>query len=159
MFPGTVAAKGGRRQGGSPRGTAGCNINWQAPPTAASASGDLCSAYGSRVMRSELPWDSTSVHSRDVPPGFAQDGLWVVSFTVPANASGSIAGRISVAEYGDPPTMRDTTLSTTPCDFRRGVDPTGPNAPVPRAGGTRAIHPIAPQASLGRVRPRQDLPA
>src|SRR5258708_38497366 len=55
-------------------------------------------------------------------------------------------GRIVVAEFGGPPTFRETTFSRVPCDFRPD-DPTGNNGPFVRDEGTGINESFVPGAS------------
>jgi hypothetical protein len=44
----------------------------------------------------------------------------VAKFTIPAGVGYGFgaSGKVQVAEFGDPPTWRQASLSTEPCDFR-----------------------------------------
>ena len=108
------------------------SVNWQASP---SAPPGLCSQFPSFLYTDEA-WSNATVASRDFldDPGFAWNGVWVVKLSVPSGASGTHPGRLSVVEYGGPPTAREVTLSRFPCDFRP-VDPSGINGPLLRDEG------------------------
>jgi hypothetical protein len=103
------------------------SVAWQASPAAAPG---LCSNFPSYLFTDE-GWTKAGLQSRDFTddPGFAWNGVWVVKLSIPANATGSGGGRISVFEYGGPPTRREVTISRFACDFR-AVDPAGNNGPL-----------------------------
>jgi hypothetical protein len=107
-------------------------VNWsssaQTPP-------GFCGQFPS-YLYTRVGTSSIQANSRDypVPPGFAANGVWVEQFTVPATASGGQIGRLTLAEFDGPPTMREATLSLTPCDFRP-TDPTGASGPISRGNG------------------------
>jgi hypothetical protein len=106
------------------------SLNWQAsPPTPPG----LCGQYPSYLF-SDLGWVATQIQSRDFTdaPGFAWNGVWVVKLSIPPGATSTQTGRITVAEFGGPPTSRELTISRVPCDFRPD-DPTGNNGPLLRA--------------------------
>jgi len=106
-------------------------LGWAAsPPTPPG----LCGAFPS-YLYSDLGGQSGRVESAALvpPPGFAWNGAWAVSFTVPATI-GSRIGRVSAAEFAGEPTVREATISRTPCDFRP-TDPSGVNGPFARASG------------------------
>jgi hypothetical protein len=93
----------------------------------------LCGQYPSYLF-SDLGWVGTQIQSRDFTdaPGFAWNGVWVVKLSIPADATSTQTGRITVAEFAGPPTSRELTISRVPCDFRPD-DPTGNNGPLLRA--------------------------
>jgi len=67
----------------------------------------------------DVPWGGINNTTGNGTP-FQNNGIVVARFTVPAGAAytfGSV-GKIQVAEYGDPPTYRQASLSTQACDFR-----------------------------------------
>jgi len=67
------------------------------------------------------------------PPAFAWNGVFTVRFVVPSTI-GTRVGRLSAAEFAGEPTVREATISKTPCDFR-ATDPSGANGPVSRTSG------------------------
>jgi hypothetical protein len=80
--------------------------------------GGFCSQY-SNVVTMDVPWGGQQTTLGNGSP-FVNSGILVARFTVPAGVvygSGS-QGKIQVAEFGDPPTYRQASLSTQPCDFR-----------------------------------------
>ena len=83
--------------------------------------------------------------SLSTPPGFAWNGAWVVSFVVPSTI-GTRVGRLSAAEFAGEPTVREATISRTPCDFRP-TDPTGANGPVARSSGISVTNSFAAHAT------------
>ena len=95
---------------------------------------DFCVAY-SPVLRTTMPFTSNRAISARYTdgPGFAANGVWLVSFTIPANTTATSV-RIAGAEFNGPPTLREATLSRAACDFR-SVDPSGANGPVGRTTG------------------------
>ncbi|HEX8010480.1 MAG TPA: hypothetical protein VF814_06040 [Casimicrobiaceae bacterium] len=111
---------------------ASLRVDWQssAPPPPG-----LCGEFPSYLYTDE-GWTGTRLISREFTddPGFAWNGVWVVKLTAPPSGASTGPGTISVAEYGGPPTARQTTLSRFPCDFRP-VDPTGNNGPLEQSNG------------------------
>ena len=101
---------------------------------------NLCGQY-QNVTIIDVPWGGQA--TANVNGGsFAANGVLVARFTVPAGAvygDGAI-GKIQVAEYGDPATYRQATLSQVACDFRGAPGPYGnPNAQDAPAGASAAI--------------------
>ena len=111
---------------------ASVTVNWS---SSASAPPGFCGQFPSYLF-TRVGTSSIQANSRDypVPPGFAANGAWVEQFTVPATASGGQIGRLTLAEFDGPPTFREATLSTTPCDFRP-TDPSGASGPIARGSG------------------------
>ncbi|HTL77559.1 MAG TPA: hypothetical protein VL654_14685 [Casimicrobiaceae bacterium] len=107
-------------------------LNWAA--SAPSPPG-LCNAFPS-YLYSDLSSLTTRVESvlMPVPPAFAWNGAWTVSFVVPPTMSGSSVGSLSSAEFSGEPTFREVTISRTPCDFR-ATDASGVNGPLVRQAG------------------------
>jgi hypothetical protein len=69
---------------------------------------------------------------------FGDHVAWVFQVTAPAGtAQSQILGRFAVSEYQGPPTMRQVSLSRTPCDYR-AKDYTGANGPLSISNGTTA---------------------
>ena len=108
------------------------SVDWQSSPAAPPG---FCGQFPSFLFTDE-GWTGTRLISRDFTddPGFAWNGVWVVKLTVPPGAASTRRGGITVAEFGGPPTTRQTTLSRFPCDFRPD-DPTGNNGPLAQASG------------------------
>ena len=112
------------------------SVDWLSmPPTPPG----LCSAFPSYLFTDD-GWTSTRLITSEFtdPPGFASDGVWVVKLTVPPGAASARLGSFSAAEYNGPPTLRQMTLSTVPCDFR-SVDPTGSNGPLAESDSARIL--------------------
>jgi hypothetical protein len=94
----------------------------------------LCGQFPS-YMWSDVGTQNVRVESYTLinPPGFAWNGAWAVRFVVPATI-GTRLGRVSTAEFAGEPTVREATISRTPCDFRP-TDPTGANGPFVTTSG------------------------
>jgi hypothetical protein len=107
-------------------------LNWSA---SAPAPPGLCGQFPSYLW-SEVGTHSVRVESvlMPTPPAFAWNGAWAVQFVVPPTMSLSRIGRVSSAEFSGPPTVREATISRTPCDFRP-TDPSGINGPIARVSG------------------------
>jgi hypothetical protein len=101
------------------------------------------------VMMLDVPWGGT-VTTRGAGSSFQANGMVVAKFTVPAGyvTTPGFKGKVQAAEYGDPPTYRQTSLSTQACDFRGAAtkttdsyvtDPTGANNPLKFGFGNTAI--------------------
>jgi len=72
------------------------------------------------------------------PNNFGDASVWVFQITPPAGTAPSTTlGRFAVSEYGGPPTFRQMTISTLPCDFR-AKDYTGATGPLSVSNGTTA---------------------
>jgi hypothetical protein len=110
-------------------------IDWQQSAEAP----DFCSRYADVTRRSATTGSTFQLMTRSFMT-FGPKTVMVVSYTVPASASASTVGpgMISVAEYGGPPTVRQATLSLSPCDFRTTRDSTGTTGPVAIAQGQTA---------------------
>jgi hypothetical protein len=106
-------------------------INWQAAPGPLPG---LCSQFPN-ILYTDGTWAESAIHTTYFSdnPAFAWNGAWVYKFTLPPDAGGG--GRVTVSEFNGPPTTRDSTLSSVPCDFRP-TDPTGVNGPLSRSNGT-----------------------
>lgn len=109
-------------------------IDGGTPDAGPADAGTPCEGYD--VVRVALQWNdagftggfTTGYQPSD--PSFPADSVLSVSFRVPSNAAPSTAaGRVSVAEYSGPPTVRWLTLSARECDF---------TAPLSQAFGTTA---------------------
>jgi hypothetical protein len=124
------------------------SVNWQASP---SAPPGFCGQFPSFLFTDE-GWTGTRLISRDFTddPGFAWNGVWVVKLTVPPGAASTQLGGITVAEFGGPPTTRQTTLSRFPCDFRPN-DPGGVNGPLAQSNGNTTAISFRLGAALGGV--------
>jgi hypothetical protein len=80
--------------------------------------GSFCDKY-TNVIFMDVPWGGIA-DTRSNGTTFLPNGILVAKFTVPAswvNTSGYV-GKAQVAEYGDPPTYRQASLSESACDFR-----------------------------------------
>jgi hypothetical protein len=121
----------GRNAGGSSP-PAPLSLNWVA--SAPSPPG-LCGSFPSYLF-SDIASQTGRVESTymPVPPGFAWNGAWAVRFVVPSTMDPAKLGRFSAAEFGGQPTVREATISRTPCDFR-ATDPSGTSGPYARASG------------------------
>lgn len=106
-------------------------LGWVASPAPAPG---LCGQFPSYLW-SDIGSQGGRVESAALitPPGFAWNGAWAVRFVVPSTI-GSRLGRLSTAEFAGEPTVREATISRTPCDFR-ATDPTGVNGPFSRGSG------------------------
>ena len=116
-----------------PGQSASTSVNWQQSV----GSTDFCGQY-SDVSRVSAPWGMSAVYPRDYGGAFRANMVLVVSFTVPSTGSyGSPGFSASLAEYTDPPTYRQVTLSRSPCDFR-AYDPSGQAGPFSIGYGNTA---------------------
>ena len=124
------------------------SVNWQSSP---SAPPGFCGQFSSFLFTDD-GWTGTRLISRSFTddPGFAWNGVWVVKLTVPPGAASAQRGGITVAEFGGPPTPRQTTLSRFPCDFRPD-DPTGNNGPLEQNNGNTTTLSFMLGASSGGV--------
>ncbi|HSV20069.1 MAG TPA: hypothetical protein VLR71_16765 [Casimicrobiaceae bacterium] len=78
----------------------------------------FCANY-QNVIFLDVPWGGVA-DTRSAGSNFLPNGVLVAKFTVPStwsNAQGSV-GKLQVAEFGDPPTYRQASLSSAACDFR-----------------------------------------
>jgi hypothetical protein len=107
-------------------------LGWSASTTTPPG---LCGDFPSYLF-SDVGTASVRVKSAlmPAPPAFAWNGAWTVQFIVPPTMGLSSIGRLTSAEYSGPPTVREATLSRTPCDFRP-TDPSGINGPIARSSG------------------------
>ena len=90
---------------------------------------NFCDQY-QNVTYIDVPWGG-QVLGTSGGGSFAAKGVLVARFTVPASAAygNGAVGKIQVAEYGDPATYRQATLSQAACDFRGAPGAYGtPNA-------------------------------
>jgi hypothetical protein len=86
-----------------------------------------------------ISWGDNSRMITSSMGGFQSNGVIVLSFTVPSSpAAYGTAGNTSIAEYGEPATFRQMTLSKSACDFRP-LDPTGANGPMGLNYGNNAL--------------------
>ena len=125
------------------------SVNWQTSPTSPPG---LCGQFSSYLFTDE-GWVTARLVSRDYTdsPGFAWNGVWVVKVTIPANATSGSVGGFTVAEFGGPPTPRQMTVSSVPCDFRPD-DPTGNNGPLAHVNSnTATINFVLGAGSAGSV--------
>jgi len=106
-------------------------LGWVASPVSPPG---LCAQFPS-YLYSDVSSHSARVESARMItlPGFAWNGAWTVRFVVPSTI-GTRIGRLSAAEFAGEPTVREATISRTPCDFR-ATDPSGANGPVSRTSG------------------------
>lgn len=120
-----------RSAGGSSAPTA-VTLDWVASPPSPPG---LCGTFPSYLV-SDIGSNSVRVESvlMPNPPAFAWNGAWAVSFVVPPTMSASSVGRVSSVEFAGPVTIRQATISRTPCDFRP-TDPSGVNGPVAETSG------------------------
>ena len=78
----------------------------------------FCANY-QNVIFLDVPWGGVA-DTRSSGQNFLPNGILVAKFTVPSgwtNGQGSV-GKVQAAEFGDPPTYRQASLSTSACDFR-----------------------------------------
>jgi len=112
---------------------ASVSVNWQA---LGSGGQDFCPSY-KNVVKFSVPWGDSNRYLTKSIGGFAADGVIVMEFTVPAGpASYAVPGVTNMAEYGEPATARQMTLSKSSCDFR-GTDPSGNNGPYAVSNGNQ----------------------
>jgi hypothetical protein len=113
-------------------------VTWQAAGGGGGGGGaDFCGSFGN-VIGQNMAWNDRSgvAITTSSMGGFGATTALVMQFTVPANANAfNTAGRVSFAEFTDPPTIRQMTISTARCDFRP-VDATGVNGPVVKGEAT-----------------------
>jgi hypothetical protein len=123
-------------------GTAvGVVVNWQPAGTGGGGGGgDFCSAFGN-VIGQTIGWGDLSgqrIYTSSMG-GFGPTTALVIQFTVPTSPSTyATEGKVSFAEFGDPPTLRQQTISKSRCDFRP-VDPTGASGPLSKAEGVQTL--------------------
>jgi hypothetical protein len=116
--------------GSSPPATLG--INWVASATSAPG---FCGQFPS-YLYSDFDTRSVRVESVQMPaPAFAWNGVWTVRFVVPPTMPSTVFGQMASAEFAGPPTIRQATISQTPCDFR-AVDPSGASGPFASSVGS-----------------------
>jgi hypothetical protein len=79
---------------------------------------DFCTQY-QNVTVMDVPWGGQAV-TGGASGSFAANGVLVARFTIPAafTSNSGKKGKVTHAEYGDPPTYRQASLSTKACDFR-----------------------------------------
>jgi hypothetical protein len=118
---------------------AGVVINWQAAGGGGGGGGGgLCSAY-SNVITQPISWGDNGRYLTASMGGFSANGVIVFQFVVPITpTSYGTAGNTSIAEYAEPPTFRQMTLSKSACDFRP-VDISGANGPLMMNLGNTAL--------------------
>jgi hypothetical protein len=124
-------------------------LNW---PQSSSAP-DFCSQYSSDVVYLNKSWGGGPIYPIDYSNAFRANQVLVVRLDVPSSPSsyGTNAFSASVAEYQGAQTFRQVRLSRSPCDFGRGLDPTGQNGPIAGSDGTTATA----MSSVGSSRPMQ----
>jgi len=120
-----------RNAGGSSE-PATLTLGWAGSAPAAPG---LCGAFPS-YLYSDIGSQTVRVESVLMPtaPAFAWNGAWAVRFAVPATMSAASIGRMTSAEFAGEPTVREVTISRTPCDFR-ATDTSGTNGPLARQSG------------------------
>lgn len=139
----TITVYGTNASGAGPLAT--LVVTWA---NGAPTGSDFCGSY-SDVMEHAIVWGTNGDNSNDINPihtsrlgGFRPSTIWVVPFAIPGTATGpwpvTALGNGGAAEYQGPPTIRQTTLSASKCDFRP-VDPTGVNGPFASQEGTSTL--------------------
>lgn len=111
-------------------------VTWQG----GSGAGDFCAPYAS-VIGDVVTWgDRSGVRIyTSAMGGFGPHTALVMQFTVPPEpATYATPGNVSFAEFGDPATIRQQTISLSRCDFR-AVDATGANGPVAKSEGSTTV--------------------
>jgi hypothetical protein len=113
---------------------ASVTLDWQqstAPP-------NFCGA--SNVVYLNESWSGTSIYPVDYNGAFGASQVLVVRITVPAAPASYATPTFgaSIAEYNGAPVFRNVRLSRSPCDFNRGLDPSGQNGPIAGGDGTTA---------------------
>jgi len=109
----------------TPTNTAGSGNTATATVTVAGGAGgggSMCDKY-QNVIILDVPWGGVA-DTRSSGSNFLPNGVLVARFQVPAGfvSSPSAVGKIQAAEFGDPPTYRQASLSTQACDFRGVVN-------------------------------------
>jgi hypothetical protein len=108
-------------------------VTWQQSTGGA----DFCGSYPN-VSRVSKGWEDNAPIYTQSNGGFANDGVFVVAFTVPSfPASYGTPNQTDIAEYNGVPTYRHMTLSKSACDFR-SPDPSGANGPYRQGYGNSA---------------------
>ena len=84
------------------------------PPSGGAIS---CAGYSKTIVL-DLNWGAPgSAAPRLTTSGFGNGAIVVARFTTPANTAAGVFATIAAGEWGDQPTSRTASLSTTPCDF------------------------------------------
>ncbi|HVE49098.1 MAG TPA: hypothetical protein VNG69_05705, partial [Casimicrobiaceae bacterium] len=128
---GTAAYAVTASNGFGPGSPASTTVDWQTPPASGA---DFCGSY-SQVVRVDLNYGSHfDTYSSG---GFPANAVFSGRITVPANATSTSSGVVSVVEYIDPQAHRVMSISPSPCDFRGfsantypSIDATGASAPM-----------------------------
>ncbi len=142
--PGTHAYSVIARNAGGSSPPATLTLDWVAN---APAPPGLCGQFPSYLW-SDIGSQTVRVESvlMPTPPAFAWNGAWAVRFVVPSTIGLTRIGRMQSAEFAGEPTVRDATISRTPCDFRP-TDPTGANGPIARTSGISSTIQFTPDPS------------
>jgi hypothetical protein len=153
--PGTQVYSVVASNAGGASAPASGTVNWQ---SGASTPPGFCGQYPS-FLYSALDWASVNVYTSSYVdlPAFAWNGVWVIKFTVDPNAVRGTGGRLSVSEFAGPSTSRDSTLSSSACDFRT-TDRTGVNGPLSRSNGSTTTNDFvigSPTGSTPGLQPGQ----
>jgi hypothetical protein len=131
------------RNAGGASAPATLTLNWAA---SAPVPPGLCGQFPDYLW-SDVGSQSVRVESASMPaPAFVWNGAWAVRFVVPATIGLTRIGRMSSAEFAGNPTVREATISRTPCDFR-ATDPSGANGPVARMSGISTAIQFTPDPS------------
>ena len=123
-------------------GASGVVVNWQPAGGGGGGGGggDFCSAFGN-VIGETITWGDRSgvrIYTSSMG-GFGPTTAMVIQFTVPTSpGTYATPGNVSFAEYGDPATIRQQTISKSRCDFRP-VDATGANGPLGKSEGSTTV--------------------
>ncbi len=100
-------------------------------------SADLCAASGyPDIQHLDIP---ISFSRTVLPFFFGNETIAVAKFTIPEGNSPTAYLDATFAEYDGPPTFRQTTISTRPCDFRQ-ADKTGATGPISVSGGVTTMN-------------------
>jgi hypothetical protein len=84
------------------------------------------------------PWGTGGTWQSGQSGSFGDNVVWLFTITPPAGTPPTaILGRFAISEFAGPITIRQLTISTTPCDFRTR-DYTGANGPIGISNGTTA---------------------
>jgi hypothetical protein len=97
----------------------------------------FCANYTNVSQISMPSWNSGFIQT------MPQHGVLVVPFTPAVGQPG-----ISYGNYSGSPIYRTVTVSTSACDFRTTIDPTGVNGPI--AGAVGGINYLAPTLNPGQ---------
>jgi hypothetical protein len=125
----------------APNGDVLCQPSVPPPPPPPPPPGlENCTKQGYSILSGApivIPWGPTgTTYFSSTSGNFANAQVWL--FSVKPTAVTANYGRMVVSEYGGNAFARESTVSTTPCDFRWPPDVTGATGPVLGGNGTTA---------------------